>query len=99
LKSQKMDASWPAMLQPGTSTTGKISGKLTRHNYLIENSSNNEIDRSICLTRNDQFWGQIQSPWLRDKVDSGIGLRSTLAYCRVAHGKCIYQGHVLECVE
>ncbi len=25
-------------------------------------------------------WGQIQSPWLRDKVESGIGLRSTLAH-------------------
>jgi hypothetical protein len=27
-----------------------------------------------------RIWGEIQSPWLGDKVDSGTGLRSTLAY-------------------
>ncbi len=32
--------------------------------------------------------GQIQSLWLRDKVNSGIWLRSILAY-RVAHGKSV----------
>ncbi len=31
-------------------------------------------------------WGQILCPWLGDKVDSGIGLRSTVTW--VAHSKC-----------
>ncbi len=62
---------------------------LCRLSRLIRLNSGPKRWHQKIITKCMHFcWGEILSPWLEDKVDSGIGLTSTLA--RVDHhGRCV----------